>query len=218
MSSHSVVSSSRNVRPCRGRWIGYWRTTWSTVCFSAPHSQAAEEAIPHMYKQERKRPSDTGAETVKPDPGSSWEGHSGGVYRCLELKCGVFCPLRVPLMIRPLYRTYVVVVKEANELLCSGTNGCIDLRRRATALDVRVSAEWSRCPASMAWRPRDSGSTATKLSRLDACEDWKVVRWCRTQASSHNSQGVVDDGVDEAGMSTAASRRSAVLCSRMDQG
>ena len=33
-----------------------WRTTWSTVCSSAPHSQAAEEAIPHLYKQERKRP------------------------------------------------------------------------------------------------------------------------------------------------------------------
>jgi len=33
---------------------------------------------------------DTGEETVEPDPGSSWEGHSGVcVYRCLELKCGV---------------------------------------------------------------------------------------------------------------------------------
>ena len=36
---------------------------------------------------------DTGAEAVEPDPGSSWEGHSGGVctggsFRCLELKCG----------------------------------------------------------------------------------------------------------------------------------
>ena len=26
--------------------------------------------------------SDTGAEAVKPDPGSSWEGHSGGGCRC----------------------------------------------------------------------------------------------------------------------------------------
>ena len=34
--------------------------------------------------------SDTGAEAVEPDPGSSLEGHSGVcVYRCLELKCGV---------------------------------------------------------------------------------------------------------------------------------
>jgi len=47
-----------------------------------------------------------------------------------------------------------------------------------------------------------------KLSRLDACEEWKVVRWCRTQASSRNSQGVVDGGVDESGMSTAAPDRS----------
>jgi len=32
-------------------------------------------------------------------------------------------------------------------------------------------------------------SIATKLRRLDACEEWKVVRWCRAQATSHKSQG-----------------------------
>ena len=37
----------------------------------------------------------------------------------------------------------------------AGTNGCLDLRRRAFALGGRVSAEWSRCPGSMARRPRD---------------------------------------------------------------
>ena len=38
--------------------------------------------------------SDTGAEAVEANPGFSWEGHSGGVFRCLELKCGVLwgCP------------------------------------------------------------------------------------------------------------------------------
>ena len=36
------------------------------------------------------------------------------------------------------------------------TNGCLDLRRRASALDGQVSSEWSRCPGSMARRPRDS--------------------------------------------------------------
>ena len=60
---------------------------------------------------------------------------------------------------------------------------------------------------------RQCGSIATKLSRLDACEDWKAVRWFRAQASSHNLQGVVDKGVDEAGMSTAAPYRCSVLCS-----
>ena len=38
----------------------------------------------------------------------------------------------------------------------AGTNGFLDLRRRAFALDGRVSAEWSRCPGSMARRTRDS--------------------------------------------------------------
>jgi len=37
----------------------------------------------------------------------------------------------------------------------------------------------------------------TKLSRLDACEDGKVVCWCRMQASSHNSQGIVDGRVND---------------------
>ena len=37
-----------------------------------------------------------------------------------------------------------------------GTNGCLDLRRGATALVGRVSAEWSRCLGSMARRLRDS--------------------------------------------------------------
>ena len=44
--SHRPERSGSVVRG-GGRWIGHWRTTWSTVC-SAPHSQAAEEAIPHL--------------------------------------------------------------------------------------------------------------------------------------------------------------------------
>jgi len=58
---------------------------------------------------------DTGAETVEPDPGSSWEGHSGrvgtGVWNEIEESCGVVRPLRISLMTRPLRRTYVVVVR-----------------------------------------------------------------------------------------------------------
>ena len=50
--------------------------------------------------------SDTGAEAVNPDPGSSWEGHFGDGN---AEPCGVVCSLRIPLVIRPLRRTYVVV-------------------------------------------------------------------------------------------------------------
>ena len=59
LSSHSIVLLSRAVRPCSpwgGRWIEKWRTTWSTVCSSAPHSYAAEGTITHVSKQERQRP------------------------------------------------------------------------------------------------------------------------------------------------------------------
>jgi len=50
-----------------------------------------------------------------------------------------------------------------------------------------------------------------KLRRLDTCNDWKVVRWCRMQASSHNLQDVVDGGVNEVGVSTVAPNRTLQL-------
>ena len=49
----------------------------------------------------------------------------------------------------------------------------------------------------------EDGSFATELSRLDAHEDRNIVLWYRTQASSHNSQSVVDGRVNEAGVSSA---------------
>jgi len=59
--------------------------------------------------------SNSGAEAVKPDPGSFWEGHSGGVGAGVgdenAESCGDVRPLRIPLVIRPLRRTYVVVVR-----------------------------------------------------------------------------------------------------------
>ena len=79
--------------PWEGRWIGDWRTTWSTTCSSAPDSQAAEEAIPYLYKQERKRPT-----TVRRRL-SRTQAHlgrviPGGGCRCRGWKCGVLwgCP------------------------------------------------------------------------------------------------------------------------------
>ena len=97
LSSHSIVSSPRTVRPrspwgCR--WIGHWRTTWSTVCSSAPHSQATEETIPHLHKQEWKSPTPVRRRL------RVWRfwAHLGRVIpgggRCRGWKCGVMwgCP------------------------------------------------------------------------------------------------------------------------------
>jgi len=60
--------------------------------------------------------------------------------------CSVVRPLRIPL----------VISEELMRCCAAGTNGCLDLRRRASALDGRVSAERSRCPGSMARGARDS--------------------------------------------------------------
>jgi len=46
----------------------------------------------------------------------------------------------------------------------AGTNGFLDLRRRASALNGRVSPEWSRYPGSMARRPRDSVASLRRSS------------------------------------------------------
>ena len=60
------------------------------------------------------------------------------------------------------------------------------------------------------------GSFATKLSRLDAREGMKIVHCCRTQASSHSSQSVVDGRVSEAGVRTGAPGRGAAAYSAVD--
>jgi len=51
-----------------------------------------------------------------------------------------------------------------------------------------------------------------EAQQVGCLRGWKVVRRGRTQASSHNSQGAVDGGVDEAGMSTAAPDKRVALC------
>jgi len=57
--------------------------------------------------------SDTGEETSKPDPGSSWEGHSERVGASVgdesAESCEVVRPLPIPLVIRPLRRTFALM-------------------------------------------------------------------------------------------------------------
>ena len=159
-----VVPSSRTVRPCSpwgSRWITHWRTTWSTVCSYTPHSQAAEEAIPRLYKVERKGPTP--------------------VRRGLNLALlGRVAPRGwVPVSVMKMlslvgfsaYSTFhwwsnhLLLSDEVMSCCAADTNSCLDLRRRASALDGRVSAEWSRCSGSMARRARDS---VTPLRRSSA--------------------------------------------------
>jgi len=69
----------------------------------------------HLCVQTGAETSDIGAEAVKPDPGSSWEAHSRGLDSGVgdenEEFCGVVRPLRIPLVIRPVCRTHLNVVR-----------------------------------------------------------------------------------------------------------
>ena len=186
------------------------------------HRSQRRPSIPHLYKQERKRPtrvrrrlSRTQALVGRVIPGRCVPV-SGMKMRSLV---GFVRPPRIPLEIRPMRRTSVVVVRKTDALLCGGYKWVS--RFEAPCICTRWAGE--RCVEQMSRlhgtaSHRECDSTATKLSRFDACEDWKVVLWCKTQASRHNSQGVVHGGVDEGGISTAAPNRSAVLCSPLHQG
>ena len=139
--SHRPEPLGRVVRG--GRWIGQWKTTWSTVC-SAPHSQAAEEAIPHLYRRERKRPTPVRRRLRRT------QALLGMVIPevCVPVS-GIEVRSLVGLSAHCAARMLLLSEKLVS-CCAAGTNGCLDLRRRAAAPDARVSAEWSRCPGQ--WR------------------------------------------------------------------
>ena len=58
-------------------------------------------------------------------------------------------------------RMLIVVVRYCYAV---GKNGCLDFRRRASALDGRVSADWIRRPGSIARRARDSVASLRRSS------------------------------------------------------
>ena len=140
----------------------------------------------HLCKQELKRPTPVRRRLRGPTPflGGSfkWVSDAGVGDESTE-SCRVVRPLCFPLVFRPLRPTPMLLLSD-NLMSCflAGINGCFDFRLRASPLDGRVSAEWNRCPGSMAWRARDSVAPLRRSSAgLHACEDGWVVRWCWTQ-------------------------------------
>ena len=126
--------------------------------FVLRHTQAAEEAIPHLYRQEGRRPTPVWRRLSRTQPllgrvipgvcvpvsGNDvrslvgWSAHSA--FHRPSAHCA----------------TSMLLLSEKLMSCCAaGTNGCLDLRRHAAA-PGRVSAEWSRCSGSKALRPRDS--------------------------------------------------------------
>jgi len=121
-----------------------------------------------LFVQAGAETSDNGAEAVKPDPGSSWEGHSWGWVPVSGVKMRRLVGLSVHFAFH--WRSahcaarMLLLSDELMSCCAAGTNGCLDLRRCAFALDGRVSAEWSRCPDSMARRAGDSVAPVRRSS------------------------------------------------------
>ena len=104
--------------------------------------------------------SNTSAEGVKPDEGFSWEGHSGGWVLVSGMKVrslvGLSAHSEFHWWSAHCAACMLLLSDELMRCCAAGTNGWLDLRRCAFALDGQVSAEWSRCPDSMARRTIDS--------------------------------------------------------------
>ena len=66
----------------------------------------------HLYKQEWKRPTPVRRRLTRTQALLEMvtRGMGAGVGDENAEFCGVVCPLRIPLLIRPMRRTYVVVV------------------------------------------------------------------------------------------------------------
>ena len=167
--------------------------------------------------------SDTGAEAVEPDPGSSWEGHSGRVcvpvsgmkmrvlWSCPPTLRSIDDPPTAPHVCCCCQITWWIAVRWAEMGVSTWDAVHLHLMSRWAALSgADVQAPWHGV-LEIVWFHCDETQVGC-LRGLEGC------RWCRTQASSHNLQGVVDGGFNEAGMSTAAPNRNAVLCGRMVQG
>ena len=119
--------------------------------------------IPHLCKQERKRPtllkrrlSRTPTVLGKAIPGG-WVPMSGMEVRSLVV---LSLSNHSALHRWSAQSTTLMLLLLSDELTSccvAGTNGngCLDLRRRVFPLNGQVSAEWSRCPGSMARRARD---------------------------------------------------------------
>jgi len=123
-------------------------------------------AIPHLCKA-RAESSDTAAEAVKPDPRCSWKGHSRSVGADVGDESKESRSIVQPHCYWWSAQSAAILFLLSDEMMsccAADTNGCLGLRRRAFPLDREMSAEWSRCPGSIARSARDSVASLRRSS------------------------------------------------------
>ena len=122
---------------------------------------------------------DTGAEADNSDQRCSWEDHSGAAMPVSGMKVRSV----VGLSDHSAFHWWsaqcdacMLVLSDRLMSCCAvGTNGCLDLRCRAFALDGQVSAEWNWCLGSIAQPARESMASLRRSSagwmpaRMEGC-------------------------------------------------
>ena len=122
------------------------------------------------FVQTGEETSDTSVEAVEPDPRCFWQGYCRGWVGCESMGSrSAFQLLRIPSVIHPGYRTYVVVVRWTDELLCSVYKWVY--RFEMSCIHIKMS----RIHGAACYRESlECGSFATELSRLDAARVWRL--------------------------------------------
>ena len=208
-----IVQNRQAVQSMLGRLMDWTvKDIMATVCSSfAPHSQTAEGAIPHLFSQQKKKRLTQVRRQLSRTQNVLGRVDSGVGDKSTAFR-NVLQPLRIPLVIRPVHRTYMLLSDWMMSCCAEGANGCFDLRCRAFALGGQVSTEWSRCPGSMAWLARDS---VAPLRRSSA--DWMPASIRRLSADVGSRRPATFarprwwKGQWEMCVGTAAPNRSAVL-------
>ena len=103
-----------------------------------------------------------------PSPPNWNKEHYKPVEFCQFLECQNHLYKRKDPLLKALWRRFW-----SDELMscAAGTNGCLNSRRRVFPQGRKVSAEWSRCPGSIARRARDSVSPLRRSSAV-----WMLAR------------------------------------------
>ena len=134
--------------------------------------------------------SDTGAETVKPDPGFSLECHSGGLVPGMKMRSLVVVSL-VGLSAHPPFHWWSAQCAArmllSDELMscCATSLKGVSIWSAVICSRWQVSAGWSRCPGSMARPARDSVAPMRRSSA-----DWMPARIGRLSANVGRSHPV----------------------------
>jgi len=187
------------------------------ACSSAPHSQAAGEAISHSYKQDRKRPTPVRRRLSRTQAllgrviSKGWVPVSGmKVQSLVGLSAhstlhwwSAQCAARVLLSDKLMRRVRMVV----------SIWGAVHLHSmyRWALIGAGVQASKQGVLETVLFH-------CNEAQQVGCLREWEgCLLWCRTQAYSHNLQGVISR-VSKTGVSTAALDRSRVFCGWIDQG